>query len=178
MTKPANLVKTILHGAIGLLGVLILGFLGLPYISALGETKNAYDILDFSTPNPTTKQTFACVVVLLLVIFACLMIVASVLALLGDFGVVSNEVYAKVVKWVLFASVLAVLVLTILNIVACTGVVAETNETIDQLNQYYASLGQPVVLPKATSGIAGMVLNILCGAGATACVSYSTFKKD
>lgn len=70
------------------------------------------------------------------------------------------------------------LALTILNIVACTGVVADTNETIDQLNQYYASLGQPVVLPKATSGIVGMVLNILCGAGATACVSYSTFKKD
>lgn len=98
MTKPANLVKTILHGAIGLFGVLILGFMGLPYMSAMGESQIYYDILDFSTPNPTTKQTFACIVVLLLVIFACIMIVASVLALLGDFGVVSNEVYAKVVK--------------------------------------------------------------------------------
>ncbi len=188
MTKPTNLVKTILHGAIGLLGVLILGFLGLPYITqaaysipAMGvdapaTSMTGYDVLDSNNPNPTTKETFLYVVVLLLVIFACLMIVASVLALLEDFGVVSNAVYGKVVKWALFASVLTVLVLTVLNIVACTGVVAEKNELVDTMNGQLTALG--ITVPYVKTGLAALVLNVICGAGATTCVGLATFKRD
>ncbi len=186
MTKPANLVKTILHGVIGVLGVLILGFLGLPFVTMEGYTvmgqsvpamkQTGYDILKSNNPEPTTKEVFLYVVVLLLVIFACLMIVASILALLDDFGVIANEVYTKAVKWALFASVLAVLVLTVLSVVACTSVVAETNDALKLQNKQLTALGMAAI-PYAKTGLAALILNIICGAGATACVGYSTFKK-
>ncbi len=185
MKRPENLTKTILHAVIGALGVLILGFLGLPYVtqaaySIMGTENPAlkssgYDVLDSNNPDPTAKETFLYVAVLLLVIFACIMIVSAVLALLDDFGVVSNEMYSKVVKWVLFASALAVLVLTILNIVACTGVVAEKNELVDTTNKQLSSYG--VSIPAVKTGLISLILNLICGAGATACAAYNTFKK-
>ena len=172
MKRPENLTKTILHAVIGALGVLILGFLGLPYVtqaaySIMGTENPAlkssgYDVLDSNNPDPTAKETFLYVAVLLLVIFACIMIVSAVLALLDDFGVVSNEMYSKVVKWVLFASALAVLVLTILNIV-------------DTMNKQHASYG--VVIPAVKTGLISLILEMICGAGATACAAYNTFKK-
>ena len=174
MKRPENLTKIILHGLTAAFGILILGFLALPYlaveaVAALGipaMSKTGYDFLDFSTPNPTSEQTFCAVVVLLLVIFACILIVSAILSLLSDFGVVVNEKFAKVVKWLSLVSAVIVFVLAVLNIVACTNLVSATNKPFSAFNASPAS-----------ASIAGLVLNLLCAGGATACTLYSTIRK-
>ena len=175
MTKPNNLTKTILHCATALLGVLILGFLALPFISVEAvpaimmpeSQKVGYDFLDFSTPNPTSNQVFIAVTTLLVVIFACLLIVSAILALLGDFGVISNEKCAKIVNWLTVALACAVLVLTVLHFVATSNIVSDNNK------QFALFQLEPVKL-----ALAGLVLNLICGAGATACALYNAIKKD
>lgn len=175
MTKPENLTKTILHGLTAVFGVLILGFLALPFISidavaAMGmpaSSKVGYDFLDFSTPNPTSEEIFCAVVTLLLVIFACVLIVSAILSLLGDFGIISNEKFAKATKWLNVISALIVLVLTVLSFVACTNLVSSLNENYKQL----------LKVELVHTAFAGLALNLICGAGASACALYNTFKK-
>lgn len=174
MAKPENLTKTILHALSAVFGALILGFLALPYIAikavqALGVpamNKTGYDFLDFSTPNPTSEQTFCAVVVLLLVIFACVLIVSSILTLLCDFGIIKNEKVSKIMKLLSLISAVVVLVLTVLNFVACSNLVSATNKPF-----------QVAKLSPASMGTIGLVLNLICGAGATASSAYNNFKK-
>lgn len=174
MKRPENLTKTILHGLTAVFGVLILGFLALPYlavkaVSALGipaMTKTGYDFLDFSTPNPTSDQTFCAVVMLLLVLFACVLIVSAVLSLLCDFGIISNEKFAKVVKWLSIVTAVIVFALAVLNIVACTNLASATNKPFAAAN-----------ISPASASIVGLVLNLLCAGGATACTLYNIIRK-
>ncbi len=175
MKRPENLTKTVLHGLTAVFGALILGFLALPYlavkaVSAIGVpamTKSGYDFLDFSTPNPTSEQTFSAVIVLLLVIFASVLIISAILSLLCDFGVLSNEKVAKLVKWLSVVSAVIVFVLAVLNIVACTNLVSATNEP-------FAAIAK---VSPASASIAGLVLNLLCAGGASACALYNTIRK-
>lgn len=175
MTKPNNLTKTILHCAIAVCGVLVLAFLALHFInveavSAAGmgaSHKIGYDFLDFSNPNPTSNEVFVAVVTLLLVIFACILTISAVLAILGDFGVISNQTFTKVVKWLVVASAVAVLLLTVLHFVACSNIVSDNNAPLKVLGI------SPVKLAPA-----GLVLNLLCGAGATASALFVALKKD
>lgn len=165
--KPESMKKTILHGVTLVLGVLVLGFLALPYfagktIEGAGSipSQTGYDLLDFSNVTETSP-VFSAVSTLLLVIAACVVVLSAILALLNDFNLIKNETFKKVVNWALLASAVLMTIFAILNMIACPTYISDQG-----IDMFY------------TAGWAGLVLNLICGLGATASVVLARDKKQ
>ncbi len=166
--KPESMKKTILHGVTLVLGVLVLGFLALPYfagkeIQGLGSvpSQTGYDLLDFSNVT-SDSPVFSAVSTLLLVIAACVVVLSAILALLNDFNLIKNETFKKVVNLTLLVSAVLVTIFAILNMIACPTYISD----------------QVGMDTKFTAGWAGLVLNLVCGLGATAAVVLARDKKQ
>lgn len=117
--KSSNFGKTLVDFLALVLSGVVFGLLAMPFISAkmtiLGKevvsNTSGYDLLNFDA------NASLATVVLLLIIFASLMAVCSILKLLYDAKIVSNKTFGKVVGLGLILMAFAVVVMAIVAMI-------------------------------------------------------------
>ena len=117
-----NVKSLLVNGAIALVGVLVLVFLSQAYLSVAGNSiGSGYDMMEIYS-GALARYIVLALANIFLCVVACLIVVAAVLSMLADCGVIKNEKFAKVVgssKLVLtiLAVVFAVLSLVMLIVI-------------------------------------------------------------
>ncbi len=141
-----------------LLGGLILGLLALPFMSIeiLGSSTSVsgWEFIDFSDGAPTG----CAVVLLLLVIFACLMMLLSVVKLLNCMGIIKDS---KFINFLLVICGLAVAVLAIVNIFTISSYASG-----DSLNTGWGALDDVIsslIGSVVSIGWTGLIINGVVG---------------
>ena len=100
----------LVNGAIALVGVLVLVFMSQAYLSVAGfSIGSGYDMMEISSGMPARYVVLALANIFVCVV-AALLVLAAVLSILADCGVIKSEKLAKVVN-------ASKLVLTILAVV-------------------------------------------------------------
>lgn len=100
-----NAKNVILNSLSLVLGVLILVFLAMPHyvldLTVTSQTANGYDLLNF---EGSSLSIFIDVSLLFMIIFASLLILASIGGLLSNFGVVRGKTFAKASRMIALVS--------------------------------------------------------------------------
>ena len=115
-----NAKNVILNSLSLVLGVLILVFLAMPHYTIdlvlTSENIAGYDLLSF---DGSSISVFIDVSLLFMIIFACILILSSICALLANFGVVKGK---TVVKSIRFVSVVSAILLALFALFALAGI--------------------------------------------------------
>ena len=115
-----NAKNVILNSLSLVLGVLILVFLAMPHYTIdlvlTSENIAGYDLLSF---EGSSINVFIDVSLLFMIIFACILILSSICALLANFGVIKGKTFAKATR---FVSLISSIILALFALFALAGI--------------------------------------------------------